>query len=133
VHDTHAADRRIHERYSAWLPADLAEMESDRRVPATVVNISAGGALVRLGPEAPPGNSLAIAISWSGQRIELGARVVGREAWREGTALRLSFTGGAQRSQAALSILLTHLARQASVALHPHRRHQVQGAKSFRV
>ncbi len=76
------AERRTHRRYPAWLEAALHDREASVLVPVTVVDISAGGALVQSPHPLASGSDLTLSLTTPAGTLELdGHAIRTEESW----------------------------------------------------
>ncbi|MGD9933826.1 MAG: PilZ domain-containing protein [Dehalococcoidia bacterium] len=85
------AERRTHRRYPAWLEAALHDREASVLVPVTVVDISAGGALVQSPHPLANGSDVTLSLTTPSGTLELDGHAVRTEDSWVGPQVHLGF------------------------------------------
>ena len=85
------AERRTHRRYPAWLEAALHDREASVLVPVTVVDISAGGALVQSPHPLADGSDVTLSLTTPAGALELDGHAVRTEDSWVGPQVHLGF------------------------------------------
>ncbi len=90
--DNALSNRRGHRRYPAWIEVALTDPEARTSAPATVVDMSLGGALVQTHQAIPIGATASLTMNSVRGPVSLEGRVVREEQEWTGNLLHLEFT-----------------------------------------
>jgi hypothetical protein len=111
-------NRRGHRRFPAWLDVALTEPGRRTSAPATVVDLSLGGALIQTHQAVAPGSAATISLTSRHGPAVLAGTIIRDEATWTGHLLHMEFASPDAASRLALCKLLDELE-------HDFRRHQV--------
>jgi c-di-GMP-binding flagellar brake protein YcgR len=104
-----AREHRRDRRYPLWMTVSLEDVEARTTAGATLVDISSGGALLKVDGTVDPAGEVVLTVPFSGGAEHIRARVVqGEHSW-EGTHLHLQFNELDQNDQAALDTFVVRL------------------------
>jgi hypothetical protein len=112
AHRVALANRRGHRRYPAWIEVSLSDPARKTSAPATVVDLSLGGALVQSHQAVEPGTVAVISMPSGRGTITLRGTVVRNEQSWTGHLLHIEFAGTDPAARLTLCHLLDELERE---------------------